>query len=77
MNLLLIYILYIIVFARKIKKKSGIYLERVIKYIREDVNEKPVKSVKTPSNKIISDKKNLDIEIINHIGSILEITELK
>ncbi len=69
--------MYIIVFARKIKKKSGIYLERVIKYIREDVNEKPVKSVKTPSNKIISDKKNLDIEIINHIGSILEITELK
>ena len=77
------------VFVRKIKKKSGTYLaevesvwengktkQKVIKYLGKDVDGKPVKRVKTSSIKIIAAKKYLDIEIINHIASELEITDI-
>ncbi len=83
------YILYIMVFVRKIKKKSGTYLaevesvwengktkQKVIKYLGKEVDGKPVKRVKTSSIKIIAAKKHLDIEIINHIASELGITDI-
>ena len=83
------YILYIMVFVRKIKKKSGTYLaevesvwengktrQKVIKYLGKEVDGKPVKRVKTSSIKIIAAKNHLDIEIINHIALELGITDI-
>ncbi|MCL4344632.1 MAG: hypothetical protein JRN26_06005 [Nitrososphaerota archaeon] len=76
------------VFIRRIKKPSGIYLalvesrwengkprQHVIKYLGKEVEGKPVKKVTNSSIPVTEVRKHLDVEIIDKLASDLGIKD--
>lgn len=84
------YKLYITMFIRKIKKKSGTYLakvesyrnkegkikQRVIQYLGKEIDGKPEKRVLTKDIQAISIKQSLDVLAIDKIARELKLKEI-
>ena len=84
------YKLYITMFVRKIKKKSGTYLakvesyrdkegkmkQRVIQYLGKEIDGKPAKRVLTKDIQAINVKQSLDVLVIDKIAEELKIKEI-
>ena len=84
------YKLYITMFIRKIKKKSGTYLaevqgyredgkvkQRVIRYLGKEIDGKAVKRVLTKDIVVKNVKRSLDVTCVDSIAKELGITSIK
>ena len=84
------YNLYITMFLRKIKKKSGTYLakvesyrdkegkikQRVIQYLGKEIDGKPAKRVLTKDIQAVNVKQSLDVLVIDKIAEELKLKEI-
>jgi len=84
------YNLYITMFIRKIKKKSGTYLakvesyrdkegkikQRVIQYLGKEIDGKPAKRVLTKDIQAVNVKQSLDVLVIDKIAEELKLKEI-